>query len=88
MVSENSTKLKNEIYRKIKLYKAKRTNLQDFTRKKKDEILTERLERQKQESILFANDLSMTTLGSTPAPTRNLDMSPKKSKDHLTSRTN
>jgi hypothetical protein len=27
MVSENSTKAKNEIYRKIKLYKAKQNNL-------------------------------------------------------------
>lgn len=66
MVSDHSTKAKNEIYRKIKLYKAKETNLKDFTRKKKDEILTERIERQKQTNLLLINDSSMTTLCSVP----------------------
>lgn len=39
------------------LYKAKKTNFQDFTRKKKEELLTERVERHKQE-LLMTRDLS------------------------------
>jgi|688.fasta_scaffold465624_1 hypothetical protein len=70
MISEDSTRAKNEIYRKIKLYKAKETNLKNFTRKKKDEILSDRIERQKKTNLMLVNDSSMTTLSSVPCATK------------------
>jgi hypothetical protein len=42
MVSQEATQMKNEILRKIKLHKAKRTQFLDLTRKKKEEIISER----------------------------------------------
>lgn len=45
MMSDRATKTMNEIQRKIRLYKAKRTSLEDFARKKKEELLTDRVER-------------------------------------------
>ena len=61
MVSEEATLAKNEILRKIMMYKAKQTNLQNFTRKKKEELLTERLERQR----VMMKERSMETFYST-----------------------
>lgn len=52
MVSPEATATVNEIMRKIKLYKAKRTSFADVARKKKEELLTERMERVKREKLL------------------------------------
>jgi len=71
MISESDTKAKNEILRKIKLYKSKKTNLQDFVRKRKDELLTTRLEEQRA-FLQYRGQMSSSTLNSTTA-----DNSPK-----------
>ena len=42
MISEEDTKIKNEILRKIKYYYMKKNNLPDLVRKKREDILYQR----------------------------------------------
>lgn len=53
MISPEATATVNKVMRKIKLYKAKQTSFADMTRKKKDELLTERIERIKHDQLLL-----------------------------------
>lgn len=65
MMSDEATKTMNEIQRKIRLYKAKRTQMEDLTRKKKEEILTERNNERRNKSMFVPHTTSCSTLQST-----------------------
>ena len=54
MISEEDTKIKNEILRKIKYYYMKKNNLPDLVRKKREDILY--LREMKQRKLLLARN--------------------------------
>ena len=63
MISEADTRIKNEILRKIKYYDMKKNNLPDLVRKKREEILARR--DQKQKEMLMNRNTSQESLLST-----------------------
>ena len=54
MMDPKLIEIKNEIYKKIKFFKMKKAHLPDFVRKKRDSILTTRLDHEKTASLQLA----------------------------------
>lgn len=57
MMDPKLLQIKNEIQKRVQFFKIKKNNLPDFVRKKRDSILTKRLDQEKQASQALAQTM-------------------------------